>query len=128
MNPIIFDDAANDIIGRHLAKHSDAALRLEIKRAYSRGCPYSLLALGWTTRGRAERDTSLVRCGGPRGVPVFIARRLTRYLAWHPLRVLGLHFGPFTRLMPQAGPFYVDDLRAWERAHPTTESPVLTAA
>ncbi len=128
MNPLCFDDLAYGIIARRLAKHPDAALQLKIRHTQGRGGPYSIVTLRWTTRGRAERDTSMVRWHGPDRVPVFVVPRLWRYLAWHPLRVNGLRFGPFSMLIPATDPLYVNDMCAWERTHPAEEPAVKDAA
>jgi hypothetical protein len=114
-----FDDKATSIILARAAGTTSAALRLEIDRTGGRGGAYYTLRLSWTSRSKAERDEQLVYCAGPRGVPVFVTHRLWRYFLWHPLRVHGLRFGPIRRLVPEAGPCFIDDLREWEQTHPT---------
>ncbi len=114
-----FDARATSIIAEHHGQWLHKVLRLDIDRTYGRGGPYYLVRLRWTMRTRVEKDPGLVCTSGPCGVHVFIERRLWRYLAWHPLRVHGFAFGPFRHLVPEAGPCFIDDLRAWEATHPT---------
>jgi hypothetical protein len=118
MNPLCFDDLAHGIIAHRLARRPDAALYLQIRHSYGRGGAYSIVVLRWTARHRAERDIGPVCWHGPHGVPVFIVPRLWRYLSWHPLRVNGVRFGPFSTLVPETDPLYVSDMCNWEWTHP----------
>ena len=121
MNPVHFDEVAQSIIVRRLAKRPDAALRLRIQHTAGCGGAYSFVTLRWTTRGGAAHDTSLIHWHGPDGVPIFVVPRLWRYLTWHPLRVDGLRFGPLRILIPATNPLYLHDLCAWECMHPAEE-------
>ena len=112
-----FDDKATSIIVEHVGRRPDRVLRLEFDRTSGRGGAYYLVRLHWASRERAKRDGTLVDCAGPGGVRIFVQRRLWRYLEWHTMRIHGLKFGPIRRLIPEAGPFFIDDLRAWEASH-----------
>jgi hypothetical protein len=114
-----FDQNAAAIVADEAGKGRDRALCVDINRTYGRGGPYYLVRLHWKPFARAARDGSLVRYTGPGGLHVFVERRLWRYFAWHPLRVHGMKLGPIRRLVPEAGPYFIDDLRAWEALHPS---------
>jgi hypothetical protein len=112
-----FDHTAQEIIAARLSGKPDLALTLILERVYMRGfAPYAPM-LRWTSSLKAARSAHLVRMTGPAGVPLYIQGRLSRYLTWHPINVVGQRFGPFSRLLPAVDPLFAEDLLTWERQH-----------
>lgn len=128
MHPLYFDEMACAMIAAQLGKRANTALRVELRPTYHRSGAYFMLAIAWTTVDQAARDTGLVRCTGPHGVPAYVSPRIWRYIMWHPLRIDGNRIGPFKRLLPRITPNFVQDLRRWEDLHPSIELPATSAA
>ncbi len=60
-------------------------------------------------------------------VALFLEPRLLAYFVWHPVTVRGVGSGPFRKLVPALSPFFVNELRQWERLHPSLPLPAAVA-
>ena len=114
-----FDAAAVALVATERTHHpADTALTVSIRRRAAPGGAIETITMSWTAQRKAEHHLGLVRMPPVAYLPVYLQRRLWRYLQWHDVTVTTCRWLWNEHLVLENEFELLYDLHQWEFTHP----------